>query len=590
MSQPGNAERRRIVAQAALAVGLVSAAFVVVMCALLVTTHIQLKKADPLNSVLLESMRERYAEGERTDELKQDIRQLDLLSRRAFFTSQKQIVTGGLIAVIAGIVMLVAFGIYQSATKKIPPPDEKGCEGTFWEDIQRSRVWIAGGTVVLVAVSVVMSLSTPTGLSPDLLDDPAAPPVSVDVDPEGPVFPEGFAENAPVFRGAAGIGLTEFEDVPVEWNEEEKVNIRWKSSIDLPGWASPVVWGDKVILVGAAKEQRGVYCLNAKTGNPLWDIVIDVENDGNLYTTDTLDERWDLLMYAGATPAVNGKQAFVMFSCGELQAFDLNTGDVLWELDLGETEENKYGLANSLLIYRDSVIVVFQGNEMYIARYDAKTGKQLWKTERKTQSWASPLLAKAGEERYLIVLPANPDVTAWDPETGRQVWNTEVYTNEIEWCVGPSPVQVGQRIFVNMQNCGIYGLNVSDGTIAWKLEKLPDESGFSDGPSMATDGRYLYQYYQSVLTCVDAETGKVIKQKETDEFANYASAVINRGSLYLCSDKLMTILDPDPESGFAVKGYGEITESADSTATFAKGAIYLRSDSSLYCIGVTNND
>ncbi len=587
MSKDSLSGTRRTVAQAAMVVGLVAAALVLVMSALLTATHLQLKKADPLNNETLIAMRDRYAAGERTAQVKADIRQLDLLSRKAFFTSQKQVVSGGIVAVVAGGVMLLAFGVYQLATRTIPAPGGESCEGIFWSGVQRSRAWIAGGTVVLVAVSIVMSVSTPTELSDELLAVPDQPePLAVAPPSTAPVFPDGFAVNAPVFRGAAMTGRTGFEGVPTSWDEDKNENLLWKAPITLLGWASAVVWGEKVFVVGADQEERAIYCLNSDTGDEIWAVQLP-EHTGATegYETDTEDERWDLLMYAAATPAVNGAQVFAMFSNGQLAGVDMETGRVLWHHALGNTKENFFGLSSSLLVYRDSVIVVFEGDERYVARYDAATGREIWKTKRDFPSWAAPVLGSKSDGGHLVVLPAYPNVSAWDPETGKRVWSTEVFTEEIDYCVGPSPVQVGELICVNMQYCGMYGLDLSDGSIAWSLDKLPDSSGFSDGPSMTTDGKHLYQHSQGVLTCVDAGTGKVVKQKETEEYGNYASAVINAGNLYLSSDTVMTVLKADPATDFEQVGKGVMLESCDATPTITGGRIYLRADESLYCFG-----
>ncbi len=401
------------------------------------------------------------------------------------------------------------------------------------------------------------------------------------------VLPEGFADHAPTFRGANGSGRTDFDDVPTAWDESTGVNLLWKKPLALPGWASPVVWDDRVIAVGANPKERAVYCVDASTGDDIWTTKVPTHvNATTPYKTDTMDESWDALMYAGATPAVNGKQVFALFSNGQFVALDLASGKVLWNIAPTQTSTNKYGLDNSLLIYKDSVIVVFEGNERFIARYDAATGKPLWKVARRSPTWASPILATRADGSRLVVLPSDPDVTAWDPETGSQIWTTDVLTGGVDFCVGPSPVQVGDRVFVNCQNSGMYALNLADGSFAWKLEELPDGSGFPDGASMTTDGKYLYQFYESVLTCVDAASGAVVKQKELADYANYASALFNDGSLYLPCESMVLVLDANPDSGFVEQGQGVTEEICDSTPAVVAGRMYVRSDRSLYCFGM----
>ncbi len=571
---------------------MIAAVFTLVVCVLLTTTHIQLKKMDPLNHAALVALRDRYADGERNDQIKQDIRQLDLLARKAFFTSQTQIRTGGTTAIVAGAVMLIAFGIFQAATRNVPPPKTAPCDGMVWIELARSRVWVAGGAILLVAVAIMMVLSTPAILTEDLV----APPPQPKPQPHGGVAPRptvavtpiGFAENAPEFRGAGGSGQTDFENVPTEWNEEAGANLLWKKTIELPSWASPIVWDDRVIALGADQSNRVVYCLDANTGEDAWTTIIPPHREATVgYETDTMDERWDLLVYAGATPAVNGTDVFALFSNGQLVALDLATGDVRWNIAPATTSTNTYGLDSALRVYRDSVIVVFEGDDRFIARYDASTGRELWKTERESSTWASPILAKRNDGTHLIVLLADPDVTAWDPETGERIWTTDVLKEGPDFCVGPSPVQAGDRVFVNCQNAGIYGVDLADGRIAWRVEELPDDSGFPDGASMTTDGRYLYQFYESVLTCLDTADGRVVRQKELDTYANYPSAALNKGLLYLSKEDGMLVLNANPETDFTEVGRGTITGHSDASPTFVKGRVFLRSDDAVICFGVT---
>jgi len=211
------------------------------------------------------------------------------------------------------------------------------------------------------------------------------------------------------------------------------------------------------------------------------------------------------------------------------------------------------------------------------------SGEELWKAERESSTWASPVLVTTKSGKTLVVLTADPDVTAWDAASGEKVWSTDVLTGGPEYCVGPSAVAVGDVVAVNCQNCGIFGLNAETGETVWSIEELPDGSKFPDGASMTTDGTLLYQYFESVLTIVDAKNGKVVAQKETDEFASYGSPAVIGENLYLMAGSEVVVMKTG-QTGEAV-GKGVLDESTDACPAAAGGRLFIRTDEAVYCIG-----
>lgn len=392
------------------------------------------------------------------------------------------------------------------------------------------------------------------------------------------------AADSPFFRGPNGSGFFPGATAVTSWNEKTGKNIRWKANLDLPGWSSPVVWGDRVVVTAADADKRQVYCFATDTGKSVWKTEVDkVDGATKEYKLDTMDARWDTLLHAGATPATNGKQVFTLFSNGQLTALDLATGKQLWSVALGDTSDNKYGLDNSLLVSGGSVIVVFQGGEMYIASYDVETGKQRWKTKRTGSTWSSPILYQTRSGKDWVALFSDPAVTAWDVQTGKQVWNTSVITENPQYCVGPSPVFADNRIFVNYEKNGVFALDAETGTVIWHLKKLPDDGDFSASSSMTTDGKFLYQFVKSMLTVMDAATGKVVKQQELDGTSSDASPLLVGKNLYLTCGSSFLVVSAGTNPVKA--GEGSLAESVDATPAFASGSLYFRTEKALYAIG-----
>lgn len=645
-----NVSRKKNATRVLMAVGAVAAVFTVIMCTLITGTYIQLRAKDPLNNAQLVELRERYAQGETSAEMKTAIRDLDLLARGAFFTAQERIRAGGYMALAAAVIAIAAFGSAIALNPSPPAPEGDTCPGVGWAATAKARAWVSGFAVILVAGAAMSVIVSPSALTSDLLEtdprdgaekqpeseiasaaddfqviseapveapveeqedfvvvsvpEPAEPARSEPPKPEktgeqvvaaagtpadnpregASPSKDELASNWPVFRGAFGSGLTTAKNLPVSWSEEEGKNILWKTDIELPGWSAPVVWNGSVVVTSADQEHRRVHCYDANSGAAKWTTDIPLAPGATEpYEPDTMDPRWDLIVFAGATPATNGKEVFALFSNGQLVALDLETGEFVWSKVLGQTDYNTYGLDNSILIYKDSAIVVFEGNEKFVARYEAGTGREIWKAERKNSTWASPILAPA-DGKELVVLLEDPNAVAWNAETGEEAWNFDVLPGRPDYCVGPSPTYVGGVVVVNSQNSGIFGINPANGSLLWSVTELPSGCGFPDGASMVTDGKYVYQYFDYFLACLDPRTGEVIKEKEMDDMAGYGSPICGENKLYLPGVAETIVLKANPEEDFPLLGKGVIKDTGDPTFAATDGKIFIRCDNSLYCI------
>ena len=112
-------------------------------------------------------------------------------------------------------------------------------------------------------------------------------------------------------------------------------------------------------------------------------------------------------------------------------------GKELWSVDIGVLDSGwffdptyQWGHSSSPVIHDGKVIVQadIQKNS-FIAAYDVRTGKQVWKTERdEIPSWGTPTIftSHSGAE----IVTNGPTVRAYDPETGKELWklgpNSEV--------------------------------------------------------------------------------------------------------------------------------------------------------------------
>jgi outer membrane protein assembly factor BamB len=376
------------------------------------------------------------------------------------------------------------------------------------------------------------------------------------------------AQNWPQFRGPAAAGVVEGRATPVRWDAEKSVNIRWK--VPIPGLAhsSPVAWGNKVFVTTAvsvnpkeetrfglygdvapvkeeSKHTWKVYCLDKQTGKILW--------ERTAYEGVPKVKRHPKATHASSTPAVDGKHIIALFGSEGLYCYDLN-GKLLWKQDPGVLDagwfydpDYQWEHASSPIIYKNLVILQadIQKNS-FIAAYDIKTGKQVWKTSREEiPSWATPTVYE-GKTRAELITNGTKAIRGYDLAAGKELWrltpNSEITT--------PTPFVAHDLIYVTSGYAPIQPIYAirpgATGDITLKEGEESNQfvawSKKRGGPYMPTPivyGDLLYVCSnQGVMTAYNAKTGeRVYQQRLADRGGAFtASMVASDGKIYLSSE------------------------------------------------------
>ena len=379
-----------------------------------------------------------------------------------------------------------------------------------------------------------------------------------------------LAQNWPQFRGPGAAGVAEGRPAPVKWDGEKSVNVRWKTPIPGLAHSSPVVWGDKVFVTtavssGAKEETRfglygdvepvkeeakhtwKVYALDKRTGKILWERVS--------YEGLPKVKRHPKATHASSTPATDGRVVVALFGSEGLYAYDTTSGKLLWKQDLGVLDagwfydpDYQWEHASSPVIYKNLVIVQADiQKDSFIAAYDLKTGKQVWKTMREEiPSWGTPTVYE-GKARAELITNGTKAVRGYDPLTGKELWrlspNSEITT--------PTPFVAHDLIYVTSGYAPvqpIYAVRAGAASGDISLKEGQESSEFvawskkRGGPYMPTPVVYGDLFYtvsnQGVVTAYNAKTGERIYQERIAGRggAFTASPVASDGKIYLSSD------------------------------------------------------
>jgi outer membrane protein assembly factor BamB len=571
----------------------VSGIFALAICILLIANYIQVKKADPVNMTVVGSLVDRLRENPADAELRKEIRTLDLLSRKAYFTSQWQIRTGGYLLLASVALMIISLQIIEYR-KKVNPILTVNSEDETMLQRKKARTWIVTGGSAILILAIIFALLSSNDLADTFTkmskggqsDSAPAADSSVQqsvVQPEtgnnivqdavkvdtssAKAAPVAVADNFPNFRGNGGTGNVSKKDIPVSWDGAAGTNILWKTAIPLPGFNSPVIWGDKIFVTGASADKREIYCIDRNSGKITWTFSVATGNK-NLTLKDETG-------FAAPTAVTDGKGVYAIFPTGEIAAVDMD-GKKIWERDLG-VPKNYYGHSSSLMIYKDNIIVQLdQTAAPKVMALSASTGKTVWSTDRPVKvSWSSPILVNTGKRSELILV-AEPYVEAYNPATGQELWKIDCISGE----VGPS---------LTYANGIVYSVNDYSKLSAIKLGDQPavlweNTDYLSDIPSPVANDKYLFLVTSyGTAVCYDAVSGQ--KYWETD-FGNniYSSPMIVEGKVYLLDRKGVThIFKADKE--YKLLSDAKLGEESVCTPAFTNGRIYIRGDKNLYCIG-----
>ena len=557
-----------------------SGVFVLAVAILMAVNAYLLRTVDPLESPALQTLTTQLESEPANAELRQQVRELDWLARRAFFVKQWQLETGAFLLVIGGIVFILALQLAAADHPRVPAALRPGARREDpWKSAAFARRALAAAGIATLLAAWGLHFRAPRRLPAP----PPSAPTAANPTPSAPATATSAASTVsisrpkatvpgvwPSFRGPDGLGIAIGADPPTTWDGATGSNVLWKTAVPLGGYNSPVVWGDRVFLSGADASRREIYCFHADTGALLW--TADASDVPGTPTTPPAVT--DDTGYAAPSLAVDGERVVALFGTGDLVGVDFD-GRRLWARNLG-VPANHYGHSSSPLLLGDGVFLQYDHAEgSALLALDVETGETRWQTVRQAQtSWASPILAEAGGQP-LLVLAAAPMVAAYDPATGAKRWSRDLLSGEI----GSSPAYAAGRVFAANQYARAVALDAATGETLWSLDdlELPDAAS-----PVATAEHVFMPTSHGPFTCLAAADGAVVWEHEVD-VGGYGSPIMAAGRIYwVASDGRTRIFNA--AGAFTLIAEPALGEPSVCTPAVSGRRLYLRSTRHLFCI------
>ncbi|HLH53674.1 MAG TPA: PQQ-binding-like beta-propeller repeat protein [Verrucomicrobiae bacterium] len=418
----------------------------------------------------------------------------------------------------------------------------------------------------------------------------------------------------PQFRGPNASGVST-KPVPTTWNLESGENIRWQTPVPGMGHACPIVWGDRIFIATAVKQgskpdlKIGLYgdidsyaeteshqwrllCIDKGTGKIRWDkLVLEKVPRAQRHTKAT---------HCNSTPATDGKRIVAILGSEGLFGFDLD-GNQLWHTDLGPMDPGFYvvtntswGFGSSPVLHDDKVIVQCDVlSEQYLAVFDARDGKRLWRKSRQdVPTWCTPIVA-AWAGRTQIIVNGWKQIGGYDFATGNPVWQLHD-GGDIPVA---SPILAEDRVIltsghgkarpmraVRLDATGDItppDLSSTNQAVVWCHPRSGD---YLQTPIVVGD--LVWGALDSVVTCFDLHTGKVNYSERIGDASQgfTASPVAAADKLYFTGERgEVIVLSATPQ--FTPIATNQLNGICLSTPAISDGTIFFRTTEKLLAVG-----
>lgn len=615
----------------------IAGVFAFIISMLLIVNYAQYKRIDPIETELINSLVERLNENPEDNKLREQIRTVDLLARKAYFTSQWQIRTGGYLLLLSIAVLVIAMQIIKSKSLLEVIVTDK--EDSFFEQ-KNARKWISISGIIMVATALTFAFLTHNELSEEfssagltgtdnnisvineqtksekiILDEVIVEEHEV-VELQEPVESESKSEKVKVenVKSKAKPAQTETKEVIEEKvapkvektlaefpSEEEIFNnhpsfrgpggngISYRKNIPV-NWdgqsGQNIIWKLEIPLHGYNSPiiwEDKIFLSGANSAQR--EVYCIDRNTGKILWTGevknipgspaTSPKVTDDTGQAAPSLTTDGRRVYAIFANGDVIAFDMD-GNQLWARNLGSAG-NHYGHSSSLMLYQNVLIVQYDIKKSpRILGLAVATGETIWETPRKVKvSWASPIVVNTGEKTE-VFLVAEPIVSSYDPITGIENWNVDCIFGE----VGPSAAYAEGVVFAVNEYAILVAIKIGETPeILWESDEY-----LSDVPSPVATSELLFMATSyGVVVCYNAKTGEIYWESEYDN-GFYSSPMMVDDKIYLIDMQgIMHIFKVDKE--FVLVGESELGETCMTSPAFTDGKIYIRGNKHLFCIG-----
>jgi outer membrane protein assembly factor BamB len=352
-------------------------------------------------------------------------------------------------------------------------------------------------------------------------------------------------------------------------------------------WRAPLGNGYSAIAI----SQGRLYTM-ASVGNDEFAMCFDTAGGKELWRTRT-DSNYESGQGDGprSTPTVDGNWVYVLGAQSKLYALNGKDGKKIWSHDFRSeygSEVPGWGTSTSPLVEGDLLLVDIGGKTGHsIGAFNKRSGALIWKTHTDKQGYSSPIPVNANGARQILFFTGTSLVSVSPAGTvnWKYPWRTSYYAN------------IATPIFISPDKVYI-STGYDTGAAVLKLTGGKEKPSFQElwksnvsqnhfNSSVLHDG-HIYGFDQSILQCIEANTGK---EKWKEGGFGKGSLILAEGNLIVLGERGQLALVEATPSAYREKSRvdGAIEGKTWTAPALANGKLYLRNEKEMICMDLTSH-
>jgi len=375
----------------------------------------------------------------------------------------------------------------------------------------------------------------------------------------------------PQWQGPDRTGISRETGLLKEWPASGP-EVVWTAARLGSGYGSLAVAGDRVYVQGTRNGQSMVFALNRADGKEIWSKALGAM---------AADDRGP---GPRGTPTVDGDRVYVLTESGDLAGLKTD-GTQIWRRNILSEfggRQLQWLISESPLVDGPHLIVSPGGPHAGMVKLDKMTGATVWAAKELSDpaGYSSVIAADVQGVRTYMTFTAREGVGVRASD-GKVMFRYPNAANGVANIT--TPLFFNNKVFFTSAydtGAGLVDLTVQNGEVKAKEIYFTRNMKNHHGGVVLVDG-YLYGFNDSILTCLEFGTGRVMWR---DRSVGKGSVAYADGNLYLQSENNIVGLAQATSTGYVEKGRFTIADKGLPSwahPVISDGRLYVRNQDSI---------